>query len=749
MLGDINPQSVRIAQNAVVYPGRNHVTTLTVKRYDGRNFKPVDLDDLTRVVLVFPDTSPTIVFDSLTDTVFDWAGNALSIDLSDYAMPESIQASHLIVFDAEHPQGQVLVDNIDSRIEFDFRLISTTGTLPPPTVEFITDAPQDGETYGRKDGAWVTLEALVSGVASVNGQSGVVVLSAADVGAATSAQGALADSAVQPGDLATVATSGSYTDLSDKPTLGTAAAANTVDFDPAGAAAGAISAHVAASDPHPQYQTQTEGDARYERGLVAGTNITIDRTDPAAPVISASGGGGGGGAVDSVNGQTGTVVLDATDVGADATGTAAAAVAAHVAAADPHTQYLTGTEADAAYAPISHVGAGGTAHANAVASGAAGFMTGADKAKLDGVSPGATANSTDATLLARANHTGTQPSSTISDFDSASRAQTEAELVAGTNVTITPSGVGATRQLTISAAGGGGSTNLSTTTSPTTLTVNSDTGTDAVLPAATGAVAGVLTAADKVKIDGVAAGATANNNTDSLPEGATNLYFTVARVLASALTGLSVLTGGPVVSTDSVLAAFGKLQAQINSLTTAVDGKQAQLVSGTNLKSINGNSLLGAGDLSVGGLTNPMTTEGDIIVAGAAGVPTRRAAAGAGTMLISQGIGMQPLYGYSPLLGGYYEIYQLMDDNNINVAVSNIKKKVISASTTFTISGTVSGRSSSFTLLIEGGNTHAVTWPASFKWLGGVPTLTAKDVITGFTIDNGTTWIVNYAGSYA
>jgi len=35
-------------------------------------------------------------------------------------------------------------------------------------------------------------------------------------------------------------------------------------------------------------------------------------------------------------------------------------------------------------APLSHVGSGGTAHANAVSSGSAGFMTGADKAKLDG-----------------------------------------------------------------------------------------------------------------------------------------------------------------------------------------------------------------------------------------------------------------------------------------------------------------------------------------------------------------------------
>ncbi len=40
-------------------------------------------------------------------------------------------------------------------------------------------------------------------------------------------------------------------------------------------------------------------------------------------------------------------------------------------------------------APSSHVGAGGTAHADVVAAGAAGFITGADKTKLDGVSTSA------------------------------------------------------------------------------------------------------------------------------------------------------------------------------------------------------------------------------------------------------------------------------------------------------------------------------------------------------------------------
>lgn len=40
------------------------------------------------------------------------------------------------------------------------------------------------------------------------------------------------------------------------------------------------------------------------------------------------------------------------------------------------------------FTPVAHVGSGGNAHANAVAGGAAGFITGADQAKLDGLSSG-------------------------------------------------------------------------------------------------------------------------------------------------------------------------------------------------------------------------------------------------------------------------------------------------------------------------------------------------------------------------
>lgn len=60
--------------------------------------------------------------------------------------------------------------------------------------------------------------------------------------------------------------------------------------------------------------------------------------------------------------------------------------------------------------------------ADVVAGGNSGLMTGTDKTKLNGVAAGATANSTDAQLRDRTTHTGTQPSSTISDFTAAVQA---------------------------------------------------------------------------------------------------------------------------------------------------------------------------------------------------------------------------------------------------------------------------------------------------------------------------------------
>lgn len=231
------------------------------------------------------------------------------------------------------------------------------------------------------------------------------------------------------------------------------------------------------------------------------------------------------------------VVLDTDDISEGATNlyftTGRAAAAAPVQSVDGQTGAVS---LSGSYAPLSHVGSGGTAHSAATV-GTAGFMSAADKTKLDGIAAGAQVN-------------------------------VPTDLSLGTITT-------------------------------TSIPLNSSTGADVTLPSATTSLAGLQSAADKTKLDGVAAGATANANTDSLAEGATNKYFTEGRVRSTVLTGLSLLTGGVISAADSVLSALGKLQKQISDAVTAIGGKQDTLVSGTNLKTVNGNSLLGSGDLAI------------------------------------------------------------------------------------------------------------------------------------------------------
>ena len=94
--------------------------------------------------------------------------------------------------------------------------------------------------------------------------------------------------------------------------------------------------------------------------------------------------------------------------------------------------------------------------------------------------------------------------------------------------------------------GGTGATNLTFSRTGSTVTVISDTGTDATLPAASTTEAGVMTAADKSKLDGIPAGGAGG--------GATNLTFTRD---ASTVTVVSD-TG-----TDAVLPAANATQAGV------------------------------------------------------------------------------------------------------------------------------------------------------------------------------------------
>lgn len=180
----------------------------------------------------------------------------------------------------------------------------------------------------------------------------------------------------------------------------------------------AVSTHEAALDPHPQYLTSADGNASYQpldsdltalaslagtgivtrtgtgvvttRTITAGAGITISNGDGVTgnPVISSSitqytdenaqdaiatafAGGTFDGITLTYNDVANTYSASNTDKGSTA-------VASHVSAADPHPQYLTATEGDATYATINHT------HPDATTT-TSGFMSAADKVKLDGL----------------------------------------------------------------------------------------------------------------------------------------------------------------------------------------------------------------------------------------------------------------------------------------------------------------------------------------------------------------------------
>lgn len=148
--------------------------------------------------------------------------------------------------------------------------------------------------------------------------------------------------------------------------------------------------------------------AGYARAYVDSVDGHLKKKDDTGAVVDLESGGGGGG-VTSFNARTGAVVPANGDYTAtQITNTPSGGISA------TNVQVAI-NELDSEKLNTSHAGSGGSAH-SLVDGVAAGFMSISDKTKLDTVSSGATANSSDAFLLARANHTGTQLVATISDF---------------------------------------------------------------------------------------------------------------------------------------------------------------------------------------------------------------------------------------------------------------------------------------------------------------------------------------------
>jgi hypothetical protein len=180
--------------------------------------------------------------------------------------------------------------------------------------------------------------------------------------------------------------------------------------------------------------------------------------------------------------------------------------------------------------------AGGALHALATTS-ISGFMSSADKVKIDSVQSNATQNQTDAYLLARANHTGTQLAATVSDFSSAADARITLQKGAANGLA------------TLDASSLLPAAQHGSYTDPTDHAV------------ATASDAGFMSASDKSKLDTVQANATQNQTDAYLLDRANHTGTQGASTIAN-LTGLSLPAFGQIQSADTLLVALAKLMSQ-------------------------------------------------------------------------------------------------------------------------------------------------------------------------------------------
>lgn len=167
--------------------------TLTLKDQDGNVLKSVTVD--------FPIESVVVngSYDSINQKIVLTLQNGNTIDIPVGALIAGLQT-------------EITVSN---KLDADLVDDSTS------TNKFVTSS--DKTTWNGKQDAISDLSAIrtnatngASAYTTIQGYGNIVTHNVSEF--ATSAQGALADSAVQPSDLATVATSGSYNDLINKPT---------------------------------------------------------------------------------------------------------------------------------------------------------------------------------------------------------------------------------------------------------------------------------------------------------------------------------------------------------------------------------------------------------------------------------------------------------------------------------------------------------------------------------------------------
>ena len=156
-----------------------------------------------------------------------------------------------------------------------------------------------------------------------------------------------------------------------------------------------------------------------------------------------------------------------------------------------------------------------------------------------------------------------------------------------------------------------------------------------MLPNATTSKAGIITAADKTKLDSIPENIPTQTEVDNIASNVSALQTAMDGKQPTLVSGTNIktinnqsilgegnieITGGEVDLTNyytkpeadgkfATITAINEQSADIAALETAMNGKQPTLVSGTNIKTINNESLLGEGNIEVAKKTDIPSTD--------------------------------------------------------------------------------------------------------------------------------------------